>query len=162
MHADEPTRRLDARAAQIVMRVVRAIGDNNRTIVCTIHQPSAEIFGNFDELLLLKRGGHQIFYGPLGPDSQNLVEYFQSVPGTVQLKAGYNPATYMLEVRKTCVRTLTKTKTLTLTLVFIFCQLPVRAPRNLTETLRFGEAVYCALPEAALGQASRHLFVQCM
>ena len=98
VRADEPTSGLDARAAQIVMRVVRAIGDNNRTIVCTIHQPSAEIFLNFDELLLLKRGGHQVFYGPLGPDSQNLVQYFQSVPGAVQLKAGYNPATYMLEV----------------------------------------------------------------
>jgi ABC-type multidrug transport system ATPase subunit len=81
------------------MRVVRTIGNNNRTIVCTIHQPSTEIFLNFDELLLLKMGGHQIFYGPLGPDSQNLVDYFQSVPGAMQLKAGYNPATYMLEVR---------------------------------------------------------------
>jgi ABC-type multidrug transport system ATPase subunit len=99
LHADEPTSGLDARAAQIVMRVVRSIGNNNRTIVCTIHQPSTEIFLNFDELLLLKRGGHQIFYGPLGHYSQNLVDYFQAVPGTIQLKAGYNPATYMLEVR---------------------------------------------------------------
>jgi hypothetical protein len=98
MRSDEPTTGLDARAAQIVMRVVRSIGNNNRTIVCTIHQPSTEIFLNFDELLLLTRKGHQIFYGPLGPDSQNLVDYFQSVPGAMQLKAGYNPATYMLEV----------------------------------------------------------------
>jgi ABC-type multidrug transport system ATPase subunit len=98
MCADEPTSGLDARAAQIVMRVVRGIGNNNRTIVCTIHQPSAEIFLNFDELLLLKRGGHQIFYGPLGTDSQHLVAYFQSVPNSLKLKDGDNPATYILEV----------------------------------------------------------------
>ena len=49
---DEPTSGLDARAAQIVMRVVRNIVNSNRTIVCTIHQPSAEVFFNFDEVLL--------------------------------------------------------------------------------------------------------------
>ncbi len=34
---------LDARAANIVMRVVRNIA-NGRTIVCTIHQPSIAVF----------------------------------------------------------------------------------------------------------------------
>lgn len=35
---------LDARAAAIVMRAVRNIVDTGRTIVCTIHQPSIQIF----------------------------------------------------------------------------------------------------------------------
>jgi archaellum biogenesis ATPase FlaH len=35
---------LDARAANIVMRVVRNIADTGRTIVCTIHQPAIDIF----------------------------------------------------------------------------------------------------------------------
>jgi ABC-type multidrug transport system ATPase subunit len=96
---DEPTSGLDACAAQIVMRVVRKIVDNNRTIVCTIHQPSAEIFLHFDELLLLKRGGWTIYYGPLGHHSQSLVDYFESVDGAKKLQQGYNPATYMLEAR---------------------------------------------------------------
>ena len=96
--ADEPTSGLDARAAQIVMRVVRNIVNNNRTIVCTIHQPSTEIFLNFDELLLLKRGGWTIYYGPLGDNSKDLVQYFESVNGAKHLQQGYNPATYMLEV----------------------------------------------------------------
>jgi hypothetical protein len=98
LHADEPTSGLDARAAQIVMRVVRNIVNHNRTIVCTIHQPSAEIFLHFDELLLLKRGGWPIYYGPLGEDSRLLVDWFESVPNARKLARGYNPATYMLEV----------------------------------------------------------------
>jgi ABC-type multidrug transport system ATPase subunit len=82
------------------MRVVRNIVNNNRTIVCTIHQPSAEIFLHFDELLLLKRGGSTIYYGPLGERSQTLVDYFESsASDTKKLSKGYNPATYMLEVR---------------------------------------------------------------
>ncbi|PNX84548.1 pleiotropic drug resistance protein 1-like, partial [Trifolium pratense] len=47
---DEPTSGLDARAAAIVMRAVRNIVDTGRTIVCTIHQPSIDIFESFDEV----------------------------------------------------------------------------------------------------------------
>ena len=68
---------LDARAAAIVMRAVRNIVNTGRTIVCTIHQPSIDIFESFDELLLLKRGGETIFNGQLGKDSKDLVKYFQ-------------------------------------------------------------------------------------
>lgn len=35
---------LDARAAAVVMRVMRNIADTGRTITCTIHQPSIDIF----------------------------------------------------------------------------------------------------------------------
>jgi len=48
---DEPTSGLDARAAAIVMRAVRNIVDTGRTIVCTIHQPSIDIFESFDEVI---------------------------------------------------------------------------------------------------------------
>lgn len=50
---DEPTSGLDARAAAIVMRTVRNIVNTGRTIVCTIHQPSIDIFESFDEVLLI-------------------------------------------------------------------------------------------------------------
>ncbi|KAK6772873.1 hypothetical protein RDI58_028111 [Solanum bulbocastanum] len=63
---DEPTSGLDARAAAIVMRTVRNTVDTGRTVVCTIHQPSIDIFEAFDELFLMKRGGQEIYVGPLG------------------------------------------------------------------------------------------------
>lgn len=60
------------------MRTVRNIVNTGRTIVCTIHQPSIDIFESFDELLLLKRGGETIFNGQLGVNSDHLIEYFQA------------------------------------------------------------------------------------
>ncbi|KAI8573493.1 hypothetical protein RHMOL_Rhmol01G0282000 [Rhododendron molle] len=74
---DEPTSGLDARAAAIVMRTVRNTVDTGRTVVCTIHQPSIDIFEAFDELLLMKRGGLVIYAGPLGRQSHKLVKYFE-------------------------------------------------------------------------------------
>ncbi|OAY78663.1 ABC transporter G family member 39 [Ananas comosus] len=95
---DEPTSGLDARAAAIVMRTVRNTVDTGRTVVCTIHQPSIDIFEAFDELFLLKRGGEEIYVGPLGRHSCHLIKYFESIPGVKKIKDGYNPATWMLEV----------------------------------------------------------------
>ncbi|GLT70614.1 hypothetical protein SLA2020_426820 [Shorea laevis] len=95
---DEPTSGLDARAAAIVMRTVRNIVNTGRTIVCTIHQPSIDIFESFDELLFMKRGGELIYAGPLGPKSSELIKYFEAVEGVPKIRTGYNPATWMLEV----------------------------------------------------------------
>ncbi|ERM97050.1 hypothetical protein AMTRI_Chr05g64100 [Amborella trichopoda] len=95
---DEPTSGLDARAAAIVMRTVRNIVNTGRTIVCTIHQPSIDIFESFDELLFMKRGGQLIYAGPLGLHSQKLIEFFEAVEGVPKIKEGYNPAAWMLDV----------------------------------------------------------------
>ncbi|CAL5195539.1 unnamed protein product [Lathyrus oleraceus] len=95
---DEPTSGLDARAAAIVMRTVRNTVDTGRTVVCTIHQPSIDIFEAFDELILMKRGGQLIYGGPLGRNSHKIIEYFEEIQGVPKIKDMYNPATWMLEV----------------------------------------------------------------
>ncbi|GJP69950.1 hypothetical protein CLOP_g944 [Closterium sp. NIES-67] len=95
---DEPTSGLDARAAAIVMRTVRNTVDTGRTVVCTIHQPSTDIFEAFDELLLMKTGGQVIYMGPLGVNSKHLISYLEAIPGVAPIPDGYNPATWMLEV----------------------------------------------------------------
>ena len=100
---DEPTSGLDSRAALIVMRVVKRISMTGRSVLCTIHQPSAELFYLFDRLLLLKTGGTTVYFGPLGTDGAELVSYFEEAPlpaGVPRPKRGRttNPASWMLEV----------------------------------------------------------------
>ncbi|KAH7447509.1 hypothetical protein KP509_01G109800 [Ceratopteris richardii] len=95
---DEPTTGLDARAAAIVMRTVRNTVDTGRTVVCTIHQPSIDIFEAFDELILMKLGGRLTYSGALGECSKKLVDYFESIPGVPKIEEGRNPAAWVLEV----------------------------------------------------------------
>ncbi|GJY00005.1 pleiotropic drug resistance protein 1, partial [Tanacetum coccineum] len=72
--------------------------DTGRTVVCTIHQPSIDIFEAFDELFLMKRGGLELYVGPIGRHSCELIEYFEAIKGVSKITDGYNPATWMLEV----------------------------------------------------------------
>ncbi|KAL8527691.1 hypothetical protein ACS0TY_005508 [Phlomoides rotata] len=95
---DEPTTGLDARAAAVVMRAVKNVANTGRTIVCTIHQPSIDIFEAFDELLLLKAGGRMSYYGPLGQQSCKVIEYFEGISGVPRIRDNYNPTAWMLEV----------------------------------------------------------------
>ncbi|KAF3673549.1 Pleiotropic drug resistance protein 3 [Capsicum annuum] len=88
---DEPTSGLDARAAAIVMRTVRNTVDTGRTVVFTKIKTALQLF-------LMKRGGQEIYVGPLGHHSSDLIKYFESMPGVAKIKKGYNPATWMLEV----------------------------------------------------------------
>ncbi|KAL4145884.1 hypothetical protein PRNP1_011757 [Phytophthora ramorum] len=44
------------------------------------------------------RGGFTAYFGDLGVDSVKMLEYFESIPGTMEIRPQYNPATYMLEV----------------------------------------------------------------
>jgi hypothetical protein len=52
----------------------------------------------FDELLLLKRGGRTIYFGPTGDRSVELINYFESIRGVPHIEDSMNPATWMLEV----------------------------------------------------------------
>jgi ABC-type multidrug transport system ATPase subunit len=44
---DEPTTGLDSRSAELVVKLLRKIADQGRTICATIHQPSSAVFGMF-------------------------------------------------------------------------------------------------------------------
>ncbi|KAL3669611.1 hypothetical protein V7S43_004996 [Phytophthora oleae] len=100
---DEPTSGLDAHSAKVIMDGVRKVADSGRTVVCTIHQPSSDVFFLFDSLLLLKRGGEMVFFGELdnvqpdGRECGHLIDYFEAIPEIARLPEGQNPATWMLE-----------------------------------------------------------------
>ena len=94
---DEPTSGLDAQAAWSIVRFLKKLANNGQAILCTIHQPSGELFNQFDRLLLLQKGGKTVYFGDIGPNSMTLINYFETRSG---IKAGENanPAEYILDV----------------------------------------------------------------
>ncbi|KAF3904035.1 hypothetical protein AA313_de0207927 [Arthrobotrys entomopaga] len=93
---DEPTSGLDSGAAFNIVRFLRKLAEAGQAVLCTIHQPSAVLFEEFDDLILLKSGGRVVYHGELGKDSRMMIEYFQR-NGAKKCKPNQNPAEYMLE-----------------------------------------------------------------
>ena len=74
---DEPTSGLDSQSAFNIVRFLRKLAAAGQAILCTIHQPNASLFENFDRLLLLQKGGETVYFGDIGKDAHVLREYFQ-------------------------------------------------------------------------------------
>ena len=53
---DEPTSGLDSGSAFAIMGELRLLASYGHTIICTIHQPSSEVWAKFDQLMLLAQG----------------------------------------------------------------------------------------------------------
>ncbi|RWS21061.1 protein white-like isoform X4 [Leptotrombidium deliense] len=53
---DEPTSGLDSFIAAKVMKTLKTIAQQGKTVICSIHQPSSEVYSLFDQLLILSDG----------------------------------------------------------------------------------------------------------
>lgn len=96
MFLDGPTSGLDSGAAFNIVRLLKRLAGSGLTILCTIHQTSAVLFSEFDDLLLLQAGGKTVYHGELGKDSRTMHGYLEA-KGAPRCPPETNPAEYMLE-----------------------------------------------------------------
>ena len=86
---DEPTSGLDTSLAFQVVALLKQLTQLGTTVLCTIHQPSSEIFQMFDNLILLSLG-KRVFAGPLA--EAKLFFANQGLP----CQEDYNPADHYI------------------------------------------------------------------
>jgi ABC-type multidrug transport system ATPase subunit len=91
---DEPTSGLSSEDALTVMKVLRNLADQGKTIVLTIHQPSLQAYRLLDNLILVGKDqgspapGRLVYYGPAYPQA---VDFFNP-DGVPDLPAGAEPS----------------------------------------------------------------------
>ncbi|KAI9925375.1 hypothetical protein ASPWEDRAFT_46883 [Aspergillus wentii DTO 134E9] len=93
---DEPTSGLDGQSAFNTVRFLRKLANCGQAVLVTIHQPSAQLFAQFDRLLLLQRGGKTVYFGDIGKGCQTLKSYFGRYGAPCPLNT--NPAEHMIDV----------------------------------------------------------------
>uniref|UniRef100_A0A0P5WPD4 Protein white n=1 Tax=Daphnia magna TaxID=35525 RepID=A0A0P5WPD4_9CRUS len=94
MFCDEPTSGLDSYMAQNIVQVLKNIASTGKTVVCTIHQPSSEVFALFDRILLMAEG-RTAFLGPVS----DALSFFSSQG--LPCPPNYNPADYYIHTLAT-------------------------------------------------------------
>lgn len=88
---DEPTTGLDSSAASHCLTTMKQIAESGRTIICTIHQPSALLFQKVDHIYSIAEG--QCLYSG---SSKNLVPFLAELD--LVCPESYNPADFLLEI----------------------------------------------------------------
>ena len=88
---DEPTTGLDSTTALNLIRFLNRLADAGRTVVTTIHQPSSEIFMEFDKIILMVQGN--IVYHDNSKDS---MAYFNKLGMPVPLHS--NPIDHYMKL----------------------------------------------------------------
>ncbi|XP_012259311.1 ATP-binding cassette sub-family G member 1 [Athalia rosae] len=91
MFLDEPTTGLDSSSSLQCVSMLKSLARGGRTIICTIHQPSAAIYEMFDHIYLIAEG-HCVYQGA----ASSTVDYLNSVGLTCPKY--HNPADYIIEV----------------------------------------------------------------
>ena len=89
---DEPTSGLDSHSAFELVKILRALAEDGCTIVCTIHQPSSEVFALFHNVLMLK-SGHVAYSG----DVDGVGAHFNDAAKGIECPRNSNPADFAMQ-----------------------------------------------------------------
>lgn len=81
---------LDNVSSTYCLQLLRGLAHQGRTIVCTIHQPSASMFQLFDHVYVLSQG-YCVYQG----STDQLVPFLSTVG--LHCPLTYNPADYIIE-----------------------------------------------------------------
>ncbi len=63
LFVDEPTSGLSSVDSETVMNLLKEQTDRGKLVIINIHQPGSDIYKMFDKIMIIDKGGYQIFYG---------------------------------------------------------------------------------------------------
>ena len=79
LFVDEPTSGLSSVDSEVVMNLLKKQTYKGKLVIVNIHQPSSDLYKMFDKILIMDKGGYQIYYG----NPTEAVVYFKNMSNHV-------------------------------------------------------------------------------
>jgi ABC transport system ATP-binding/permease protein len=102
LFVDEPTSGLSSTDSERVVELLKEQALSGKLVIANIHQPSSDIFKQFDKILVLDKGGYPVYKGnPI--DGINYVKKIAGIIETEQFGSHVNPEDLLktIELNKT-------------------------------------------------------------
>ncbi|TAL69268.1 MAG: ATP-binding cassette domain-containing protein [Bacteroidetes bacterium] len=75
LFVDEPTSGLSSVDSEIVMNLLKDQTYKGKLVIVNIHQPNSEIYKMFDNIMIIDKGGYQVYYG----NPTEAIIYFKTI-----------------------------------------------------------------------------------
>lgn len=75
LFVDEPTSGLSSVDAEAVMNLLKEQTHKGRLVIVNIHQPGSEIYKMFDKIMIIDKGGYQVYFG----NPTEAIVYFKTI-----------------------------------------------------------------------------------
>ncbi|KAL3725768.1 hypothetical protein ACJRO7_030749 [Eucalyptus globulus] len=93
---EEPISGLDSRGTSSILNILSQVSNSGRVIIATLAHPNARTLDFFDLALILTHEGQQAYFGPIGPDCGDLLDYFLSVSKVPRNSIRVSPVSFVM------------------------------------------------------------------
>ncbi|KAF8015336.1 hypothetical protein BT93_H0982 [Corymbia citriodora subsp. variegata] len=93
---EEPVSGLDSRGTSNILNILSQVSNSGRVIIASLAHPNARTLDFFDLALILTHEGQQAYFGPIGPDCSDLLDYFLSVPKVPNYSIRASPVGFVM------------------------------------------------------------------
>ncbi|WCJ26876.1 ABC transporter G family member 36 [Euphorbia peplus] len=93
---EEPIAGLDTVGTSTILNVLSRLSDSGRIIIASLAHPNACTLSTFDLALILTQEGNQAYFGPVGYNCYNLLDYFKSIPKAPYYSTKESPISYVM------------------------------------------------------------------
>ncbi|XP_057493189.1 ABC transporter G family member 31-like [Actinidia eriantha] len=93
---EEPISGLDTTGTLIILNTLYRVSESGRAIVATLTHPNARSLSFFNQALILTQGGQQAYFGPIGSNCSDLVDYFTSIPKAPPYLIRESPVSFVM------------------------------------------------------------------
>ncbi|ERN03264.1 ABC transporter G family member 36 isoform X1 [Amborella trichopoda] len=95
---DNPTSGLDNAASLTILSILSRVSASGRIIISSLTHPSSRVLSLFQRALILSHNGGHAYFGAVGFDCKEILDFFNSIPKVPQYLGTQSPTDFVMDI----------------------------------------------------------------